>query len=247
MRLRHGGRATPHSVSVRAPAHVGWDRGRASNAGDRRSYSCSMSERSSQPATLIRKNPDYAILRREDREMPGTGYRHRAGWAVNLIRSGRTIQSSFHDRTYGSKEVALHVARAYRDAVLEVVPPLTNIEVRTLVRKNRDPRSMPGVHFQPACANRPDYWIARIEVPTDMRVPGYVENPGPSRAKRPRRQITRSFSVKRYGDDGARRMAEKERVRMLAALENPDAPVLGSERARQLHRAIQRDAVMSAT
>ena len=190
--------------------------------------------------THDRKNSDYAIFRREGRENEATGRMNGAGWSVNLSRGGRLIQTSFHDATYGSKEAALHVARAYRDAVLEVVPPLTNADMRTLIRKNRDPASIPGVHFQAAIGNRPDYWIARIEVPTDMRVPGYVENPGPSRAKRPRRQITRSFSIKRYGSDTARRMAEEERLRMLAALENAHEPALRSERAKELHAELQK-------
>ena len=73
-----------------------------------------------------------------------------------------------------------------------------------------------------------------------MRVPGYVENPGPSRAKRPRRQITRSFSIKRFGNDTARRMAEAERMRMLAALENAHEPALRSERAKELHAELQK-------
>ena len=123
--------------------------------------------------------------------------------------------------------------------MLEVVPPLRNIDVRTLVRKNREPGSMPGVHFQPATTNRPAYWIARIEVPTDRRVPGYVENPGPSRAKRPRRCITRSFSINRFGNEVARRMAEEERMRMLAAIEDPNEPMLVSERAKELHAKLQ--------
>ena len=188
---------------------------------------------------LDRKNPDYAIFRREGRENETTGRMNGAGWSVNLSRGGRLIQTSFHDQTYGSKEAALHVARAYRDAVLEVVPPLTNADMRTLVRKNRDPNSIPSVHYPAAIGNRPDYWIARIEVPTDMCVPGYVENPGPSRAKRPRRQITRSFSIKRYGNDTARRMAEAERLRMLAALENANEPALRSERAKKLHAELR--------
>ena len=73
-----------------------------------------------------------------------------------------------------------------------------------------------------------------------MRVPGYVENPGPSRAKRPRRQITRSFSTKRFGNDTARRMAEAERPRMLAAHENAREPALRSERAKELHAELQK-------
>ena len=199
------------------------------------------STRAKRPRTTPdRKNLDYAIFRREGRENERTGHANGAGWSVNLSRGGRPIQTSFHDATYGSKEAALHVARAYRDAVLEVVPPLTTVDMRTLRRRNREPGTMPGVHYQAAIGNRPDYWIARIEVPTDMRVPGYVENPGPSRAKRPRRCITRSFSIKRYGNDEARRMAEAERMRMLAALENAHEPALRSERAKELHAELKK-------
>ena len=186
-----------------------------------------------------RINPDYAIFRREGRKNERTGYANGAGWSVNLSRGGRMIQTSFHDRTYGSKKAALHVARAYRDAVLEVVPPLTKTDLHTLVRSNRDPSSIPGVHYQKAIGNRPDYWIARIEVPADARVPGYVDEPNPSRSKKRRRCITRSFSIKRFGNDTARRMAEAERPRMLQAIEDGHEPALRSEQAKELHAELR--------
>lgn len=122
-----------------------------------------------------------------------------------------------------------------------VVPPLTNADMRALVRKNREPGTVPGVHYQKALPTRTAYWIARIEVPVNAYVPGYVEEPGPSRNKKGRRQITRSFSIKRYGDEDARRLAEEERLRMLAAIKDASEPALRSERAKELHRELQGD------
>lgn len=174
---------------------------------------------------------DYAIFRKGEPNGAAN-----AGWSVHLSRGGRVIQASFYDHTFGSKEAALHVARAYRNAVLEVVPPLTNADMRMLVRKNRTLGTVPGVTFQPSTPSRPaSYWIARIDVASDQRVPGYVDDPAASTAKRSRRTITRSFSIKRFGNDAARRMAEEERHRMLTAIVDANEPALRSSRARALH------------
>ncbi|MEO0913255.1 MAG: hypothetical protein AAFY59_09735, partial [Pseudomonadota bacterium] len=73
----------------------------------------------------------YGIFRKS----PGPGGQQ--AWAVRLSRGGRTIQSTFSDSTYGGRAAALYVARAYRDAVLEIVPPLTRVEMRQIQRRKR--------------------------------------------------------------------------------------------------------------
>ena len=52
------------------------------------------------------------------------------GWCVVLKRRGRVIQMAFWDTTYGGRDGALFVARAYRDAVATVVPATSRREKR---------------------------------------------------------------------------------------------------------------------
>ncbi len=154
-------------------------------------------------------------------------------WLVNFSRGGKTFQMTFSDGTYGGDEQALTVAEAYRDAVLSVVPPLTNRDMRMQVRKNRSAgRSLPGVYYvQPGKHYKDGSWIARIEV--------QVEDQGNASAtKRRRKAITRTFNIGKYGNDEARRLAEEERIRMVLAVENGDEPALRSPDAVALNQKL---------
>lgn len=154
-------------------------------------------------------------------------------WLVNFSRAGKTFQMTFSDGTYGGNEQALTVAKAYRDAVLSVVPPLTNRDMRMQVRKNRSEGSnLPGVYYiQPSKHYKDGAWIARIEV--------QVEDKGNASAtKRRRKAITRTFNIGKYGHDEARRLAEEERISMVLAVENGDEPALRSPDALSLHRKL---------
>jgi hypothetical protein len=163
--------------------------------------------------------------------------RHRQNaWLVHLTRGGKTIQMTFSDGTYGGKEQALEVAQAYRDAVLRVVQPLTNMDMRMLVRKNRsEGSSVPGVYYKdPDEKHKSALWIARIEIAVDDGTPA-------TKGKRRRKAITRTFNVNKYGYVKARRLAEEERIRMVLAVENGDDPALRSPQALNLHDKLTRD------
>ncbi|MGV1951058.1 AP2 domain-containing protein [Agrobacterium vitis] len=163
--------------------------------------------------------------------------RHRQNaWLVHLTRGGKTIQMTFSDGTYGGKEQALEVAQAYRDAVLKVVPPLTNKDMRMLVRRNRsEGSSVPGVYYiEPTGGHKSAIWMARIELALDDKTPVPA-------GKRRRRQFTRTFNVSKYGYEEARRMAEEERIRMVLAVENGEDPALRSPQAIQLHKKLSKD------
>ncbi len=155
-------------------------------------------------------------------------------WLVNLSRGGKTFQMTFSDGTYGGRAQALTVAKAYRDAVLKVVPPLTKREMRMQVRKNRSEGSnLPGVYYiEPGKHSKDGAWIARIELQGDDRGNG-------SPAKRHRKALTRTFNVGKYGYDEARRLAEEERIRMVLAVENGEEPALRSPAAMALHRKLR--------
>ncbi|OLP52413.1 hypothetical protein BJF91_15265 [Allorhizobium taibaishanense] len=172
----------------------------------------------------------YAISRLD------VGRHKQDAWMVNMSRGGKSIHMTFSDSTYGGREQALEVAQAYRDAVLRVVPPLTNKDMRMLVRKNRSEGSeVPGVYYKESDERRQSgAWIARIELPVDEKKPT-------GGGKRRRKSLTRTFNVSKYGYDEARRMAEEERMRMLLAVENGEDPALRSPQAITLHQKLNRD------
>lgn len=154
-------------------------------------------------------------------------------WRVNFSRGGKTFQMTFSDGTYGGNEQALIVAKAYRDAVLSVVPPLTNRDMRMQVRKNRSGGSnLPGVYYvQPGEHYKDGAWIARIEVQVE-------DQANTSATKRRRKAISRTFNIGKYGYDEARRLAEEERIRMVLAVDDGDEPALRSPHALQLHQKL---------
>lgn len=128
-----------------------------------------------------------------------------------ISRAGRFIPGRFSHQKYGGDVQALSVARAFRDAVLRVTRPMTNKGIRTLMRGNRI-TGIPGVFYEPATAGRSAYWLASTHM-------------------RDGRNRTRRFNVDRHGATEAERLAEAERVRMLEAVEDIDAPALRSPSA----------------
>ena len=60
-------------------------------------------------------------------------------WRVEIMRRGRVVRRTFHDGTYGGEAEALKEAAAYRDAVQNLFPPLTNREWSQGVRRTDQP------------------------------------------------------------------------------------------------------------
>ncbi|MBB4010109.1 AP2/ERF family transcription factor [Allorhizobium taibaishanense] len=188
-----------------------------------------LTKKRNSPKSCFHDEAMYAIHRLD------IGKHKQDAWMVNMSRGGKSIHMTFSDSTYGGKEQALEVAQAYRDAVVRVVPPLTNKDMRMLMRKNRSEGSeVPGVYYkEPDERRQSGAWIARIELPVDEKKP----NTG---GKRQRKSLTRTFNVSKYGQDEARRMAEEERIRMVLAVENGEDPALRSPQARTLHDKLTR-------
>ncbi|MFP7675623.1 hypothetical protein ACG74X_19985 [Marivita sp. S0852] len=146
------------------------------------------------------------------------------------------IQTTFSDSTYGGCAASLYVARAYRDAVLEIVPPLTRAELRQVSRKKAKGEhfsEITGVSYAKATNGRSAAWIARIELPADD-----IKGRPATGDKRPRRSRTRRFSIARMGYDAAKAAAEEARLDMLADLQDADAPALRSKAAERLHKRL---------
>jgi hypothetical protein len=94
-------------------------------------------------ARLHRPSDVYGIARKS---LDGAGQQ---AWLVQLSRAGRIVRMTFCDAVYGGRSASIYVARAFRDAVLEIVPPLTKAELRQVNRKKAQSAgvsAMTGVH-----------------------------------------------------------------------------------------------------
>jgi len=120
----------------------------------------------------------YALFREEHNE------NHGAGWWVNLrLRHVRVVRL-FKDSIYGSSEESFDQAKAYRDAVISVLPPATNHEQAVLLRKNNKSGISGVSHIELA---DDETWEANLLTRTDNK--------------------REKFSVRKYGAEQANAMA----------------------------------------
>lgn len=131
----------------------------------------------------------YGLNREEANERRG------AGWWVSLRRRGHKIVRLFKDSVYGSDEATYSVARAYRDAIIEAIPPATNHEQAVLLRKNN--RS--GISGVRRVETRDgDVWQVMLTTNESLK--------------------RENFSVSNFGEQAAKSMAIAQRRKWLAAL-----------------------------
>ncbi|WP_320195580.1 hypothetical protein RMR10_001490 [Agrobacterium rosae] len=131
----------------------------------------------------------YGLSREEANERRG------AGWWVNLRRRGHKIVRLFKDSIYGSNDAAYKAARAYRDAIIEAIPPATNHEQAVLLRKN----NQSGISGVRRIESREgDAWQATL-----------MTNEGQKRE---------NFTVSKFGELAAKSLAIAQRRKWLAAL-----------------------------
>lgn len=127
---------------------------------------------------------------------------------VKVGRQGFRVNKYFTILHYASEEQAFEAARAWRDAVLALLPPMTRVQLRAQPRKN-NLSGTPGVH----CIIRNKsimYWVA---------------SGGVSKL---------SFSVKRYGDEQAKTLAIAAREQFLK--EMSDSFFVGTQSADAIAR-----------
>ncbi|WP_454818902.1 hypothetical protein [Labrys neptuniae] len=115
-------------------------------------------------------------------------------FVVMMTRQGRTVLRRFADAIYGSSGAARAQARAYRDAVIQVLPPATNLERNTRLHKNNT-SGMAGV-ARVRTGHSGFAWRATLELKHGTR--------------------RKSFSVNKYGEERARDLAMAERETWLA-------------------------------
>ena len=121
-------------------------------------------------------------------------------WRVNFRRQGKLYSKTFYDLTCGGSKEAKAAAIAWRDEQLAAIKALTLIEFHQQKRSN-NLSGVPGVYFQKTPAQPLGFWQAYIKT-----------NDGKRAAK--------SFSVRKYGEREAYRLAVAARSELLTKVEN---------------------------
>lgn len=116
------------------------------------------------------------------------------GWWVRVYWDGKVVASRlFSDSVHGGPERALNAAQRFRDEMVVVygIPPATKVGYHARDRRNQD--GYVGLSVTVDCRERPSkaFWTARFI--------------------RDGRQAKQSFSIRKYGYEGAYRLAAKVR------------------------------------
>lgn len=129
---------------------------------------------------------------------------HTHSWLVTLQRRGQIYHRHFTDSLYGGKRKALQAAKVYRDTLLATLKPLTRIELCQIKKKNNR-SGVSGVTridtWEDTRGRRYPrrYWLAQWPI-------------GNGNAR------MRKFSIKLYGEQGARQRAIRARQEALKRL-----------------------------
>lgn len=107
---------------------------------------------------------------------------------------------TFYDLACGGAKKSKAQAIAWRDAQLAKLQALSMVEFHEQKRSNNQ-SGVPGVHFHKTVRQPLGFWQAKIKL-----------DDGKSRAK--------SFSVQKFGDEEANRLAVAARSELLAMVEN---------------------------
>jgi len=145
-------------------------------------------------------DPDYGISRFDDKS------RNTHGWRVSLRRRGKMLVENFPDKKYGGRQRALMLARQFRDELLGKFPPISRREV-CMVKRSNNRSGISGV-----CSYAKPY---RLKDGT-IRETRYWEATWPAVEGK---NVSVNFSVKKYGEELARSMAIRARLRGLEGVE----------------------------
>ncbi len=133
------------------------------------------------------------------------------GWLVTIQRRGVIHRKHFSDGVHGGKQKSFAAAKAFRDEVITKNPPFSMREYSNIVKKNNR-SGVVGVCRYCASETRdlPEdkqrwFWVASWPLPDGRR----------KRVK---------FSVKKYGEEGAFKMALKARKDALRGLDGAFDP-----------------------
>ena len=126
------------------------------------------------------------------------------GWQVRVYRDGKTFSRLFSDKKWGGRDAAFEAAQAYRDELVEEVAQLpAKPRRRRLIRSNKSNTSgVVGVSRT--------YKRDRRGVRHEVYAVSWNPEPGVARGT--------SFSIKRYGEDTAFRLACQLRWKKMKAI-----------------------------
>lgn len=140
------------------------------------------------PKNTFNEKDQYGISRREA-DAHGQG----GCWKVALSRGHIKHEKNFYDGTEGGKEVALIVARRYRDNLLTRIKPLT-LKERYQIRRSDNTSGEPGVRLR-----------KKNGVAVAWRAVLVLQG----------RHKTKNFSIQKYGYEGAFELASEARQTLL--------------------------------
>ena len=134
------------------------------------------------------KKEMYGISRIDDAR-----YRTYA-WRVSLIRRGKRLVKNFSDKRYGSREESLAQAKIYRDQLVVEHPPISRKEFSNAKRRNNN-SGVTGVYryakpYRLRNGTEKALWYWEATWPGDDG-----------------KSNSRSFSIARYGEFKARKLA----------------------------------------
>lgn len=147
-------------------------------------------------------DPSYGISRFDD------DIRNTHGWRVSLRRHGKMLVENFPDKKCGGRKRALKLAQQYRDELLGKFPPISRREVCRVIRSNNR-SGISGV-----CTYAKSYKLKDGSIKETR----YWEASWPGDAGK---NISINFSVSKYGEELARSMAIRARLRGLEGVEGP--------------------------
>ncbi len=122
---------------------------------------------------------------------------HAGGYLVRVTRKGKMTSEYFTDEDYGGKRKALLAAKEYRDELEDTLKGYTAQQLARKVRSNNT-SGLTGVRFvveaDPRWPSNPEYeyWVAQWSPEQGVRK-------------------TQRFSVEKYGNDKAYRLAVSAR------------------------------------
>jgi hypothetical protein len=140
------------------------------------------------------------------------------GWLVTIQRRGTIFRKQFSDGVLGGKAKSLAAAKAYRDEVVAKYPPLSKREHAEILKKNNKSGVVGVCRYcasetrQKPVSEKRWFWVASWVLPD-------------GRAKRIK------FSVKKYGEEGAFKMAVKARRNAIRQMDGDFDP--GATRRKQ--------------
>lgn len=149
----------------------------------------------------------YAIARTEPK--PGIWC-----WTVIFRRRGKAHIKAFYELKLGGSEKALAAAIQWRDAQLAKTQTLSQREFHQLVRSNNH-SGVPGVQLIKQVNQPQGSWQARLKQPDG-------------------KELTKAFSVLKYGYENAFKLAVEARSELLTLVE--DKPYLHHPTAKQFEQ-----------